>query len=169
MGVSSAFIVVFRPQQRAAWAESFQSEQDFVEAFLRGDFDRSCNCSSSLSASPSFNDVLNIVSNDLYCVTILDSAEECKVYVEKSEYCGRHNKGINSVVNAALEIGWFLGWVVITDAENTGLDCAVFATREEATQALDIVKEVFHDLTAEVCKVSEFPNTTFHELNARGW
>ena len=57
---------------------------------------------------------------------------------------------------------------VITTAENTGLDLAVFPSCEEAKMAVELAKEMFAG-TFEVVETKQSPNTTYAEWNAAGW
>ncbi|MGH9930994.1 MAG: hypothetical protein ACREA9_17440 [Pyrinomonadaceae bacterium] len=41
--VATSFIAVFRPHQRPAWAEVYDSEESFCDAWVNGRFARSCN------------------------------------------------------------------------------------------------------------------------------
>jgi hypothetical protein len=61
-----------------------------------------------------------------------------------------------------------MAFKVVTKAENTGLDCAVFATIPEATEAVIVAKQVFNE-RFDVVSTSEPANTTFAEWNAAGW
>jgi hypothetical protein len=61
-----------------------------------------------------------------------------------------------------------MAFKVITKAENTGFDGAVFATIPEATEAVIVAKQVF-DERFDVVSTSEPANTTFAEWNAAGW
>jgi hypothetical protein len=62
-----------------------------------------------------------------------------------------------------------MAYKVATKAENTGLDCAVFATIAEAVEAVIVAKHIFNDDQFEVVATEEPANTTFHEWNAAGW
>jgi hypothetical protein len=62
-----------------------------------------------------------------------------------------------------------MAFKVVTKAENTGLDCAVFATIPEATEAVIVAKQVFAGERFDVVSTSEPANTTFAEWNAAGW
>jgi hypothetical protein len=57
---------------------------------------------------------------------------------------------------------------VITTAENTGLDLAVFPSCEEAEMAAELAKEMFAG-TFEVIETKESPNTTYGKWVAAGW
>ena len=61
-----------------------------------------------------------------------------------------------------------MAFKVVTKAENTGFDGAVFATIPEATEAVIVAKQVF-DERFDVVSTSEPANTTFAEWNAAGW
>lgn len=62
-----------------------------------------------------------------------------------------------------------MAYKVATKAENTGLDCAVFATIAEAVEAVIVAKHVFAGERFDVVSTSEPANTTFAEWNAAGW
>lgn len=54
-------------------------------------------------------------------------------------------------------------------AENTGLDCQYFATREEAQRAADLVNQGSPEAHAEVCESNQPPTLTFAAWNEAGW
>lgn len=54
-------------------------------------------------------------------------------------------------------------------AENTGLDGAVFASREDAQAAADVVNAEFPRARAEVCRIAADPTTTFAEWHTQPW
>jgi len=58
---------------------------------------------------------------------------------------------------------------IATEAENTGLDSAIFATQAEAYEAIIVCKQTFNDHRFEVVASDEPPNTTFSEWNEAGW
>ena len=59
---------------------------------------------------------------------------------------------------------------VVTDAQNTGLDEAIFATRDEAEQAVEACKDfAFEHYEFDVVQTSEPATTTFEQWNAKGW
>ena len=49
------FILVFRPHQRAAWAVSYDIEQDFIAQSLNDAFDRSCHAATDLATRESMD------------------------------------------------------------------------------------------------------------------
>lgn len=55
--------------------------------------------------------------------------------------------------------------------ENTGLDCEVFATRDEAEQAAAMVRSEYHatENECDVCETDEDVTMTFEEWNEAGW
>ena len=55
--------------------------------------------------------------------------------------------------------------------ENTGLDCEVFATREEAEQAAVMVRSAYGatEKDCDVCETRAAVTTTFAAWNAKGW
>jgi len=62
-----------------------------------------------------------------------------------------------------------MSYKVITNAENTGLDGAVFATKSEADAAVADCMLVFEDVAFSVISTSEPANTTYEDWNAAGW
>ena len=59
---------------------------------------------------------------------------------------------------------------VDTDAQNTGLDCEVFATQDEAEQAVKACKDVGLDqYRFDVLPTNEPVSTTFSDWDAKGW
>lgn len=105
----TAFIAVFRPHQRPAWAQVFESEQDFVDAWANGYFDASCHANGDLEESErehTFFNAWHDAGHDLYTLTRLDSAEEVASYLLDREYAGHHNKGLRDVRRCAEELGW---------------------------------------------------------------
>jgi hypothetical protein len=62
-----------------------------------------------------------------------------------------------------------MAYKVVTEAENTGFDGAIFATIPEATEAVIVAKHVFPGERFEIVSTSEPANTTFAEWNAAGW
>lgn len=58
---------------------------------------------------------------------------------------------------------------VVTDAENTGLDGEVFATREEADSAVGASVAIFDQSKFEIIKTKKQATTTFAEWNRKGW
>ena len=59
---------------------------------------------------------------------------------------------------------------VVTDAQNTGLDCEVFATREDAEVAIDICKQfVFNYRTFSVLPTDDEVTTTLAEWQNKSW
>ncbi len=106
MSSNKPFILVFRPHQRPAWARYFESEDEFVEDWSNGCFDKSCNCNGEFPPDDVKQDYESAhadVAHDLYCLTRLDSAED--VYEYLCNYRG-HNMGTHSVMEAASCLGW---------------------------------------------------------------
>jgi hypothetical protein len=106
---SNVFILVFRPHQRPAWAQSFKSNEEFIKAWRNGDFDQSCSTNRDLSKEdqePTYNNAYSDVGHDLALLTRLHSADEARKYLMHSNLLGRHNKGIGSVLKVAVELGW---------------------------------------------------------------
>jgi hypothetical protein len=59
---------------------------------------------------------------------------------------------------------------VITEASDTGLEHAVFATREEAEQAIETCKTfVYEQYSFDVLETADPANTTLQEWDAKGW
>ncbi len=59
---------------------------------------------------------------------------------------------------------------VITEASDTGLEYAVFATREEAEQAIETCKTfVYEQYSFDVLQTADPANTTFQEWDSKGW
>ncbi len=107
--MSEPFILVLRPHQRPAWAEAFDSEEDFISAWANGSYDRSCSCNCNLDEEDqelTYDNAFKDVSHDLSRLTRLDSAEETLRYTNERDYLGHHNKGITSVMQEAKRIGW---------------------------------------------------------------
>jgi hypothetical protein len=110
------FILVFRPHQRPAWACGYHSEDAFVSDWANGAYDRLCSCNNDLSEEEqelTYDNAFADAAHDLHCLTRLDSAEEFVNYVEN--YKG-HNKGTNSVIEVAKQLGW------ITDEDDEDED-----------------------------------------------
>jgi hypothetical protein len=106
---SNVFILVFRPHQRPAWAQSFRNNEEFIEAWRNGDFDQSCltNCDlSEEDQEPTYNNAYSDVGHDLALLTRLHSADEARKYLMHSNFGNRHNKGIGAVLKVAVELGW---------------------------------------------------------------
>lgn len=104
------FIAVFRPHQRPAWAQVFENEQEFIDAWVNGFFDRSCYANNNLDESESehtFSNAWSDVGHDLYNLTRLDSAQEVASYLNDRNYAGHHNKALDDVRRCAEAIGWF--------------------------------------------------------------
>jgi hypothetical protein len=53
--------------------------------------------------------------------------------------------------------------------ENTGLDCQVFASLDEAQRAADVVNSANPAAHAEVSETNMPVTLTFREWNERGW
>jgi hypothetical protein len=110
------FILVFRPHQGPAWAYGYHSEDAFVSDWANGAYDRLCSCNNDLSEEEqelTYDNAFADAAHDLHCLTRLDSAEEFVNYVEN--YKG-HNKGTNSVIEVAKQLGW------ITDEDDEDED-----------------------------------------------
>lgn len=109
---STAFIAVFRPHQRPAWAQVFENEQAFIDAWANGDFDCSCHANGdSLTEDErelTFANAWSDVAHDLHALTRLDSAEDVASYVANSDYYGHHNKALRDVRRCAEELGWIV-------------------------------------------------------------
>jgi hypothetical protein len=107
MSKSLPFILVFRPHTTPAWAETFRNEQDFINAWVNGDFTRRCSADGSdASDEPTFDEAYAAVSHDLHNLTRLDNADEVQRYLSDEGYAGHHNKGYGAVAQAARELGW---------------------------------------------------------------
>lgn len=105
--METRFILVFRPHQRPAWAEAFDHEQEFVDDFLQGCYEKNCFASGEeYDERPTYDEVVEEVSHDLSSLTRLDSADEVRRYVDERDYCGQHNKGLDTVHACAVELGW---------------------------------------------------------------
>lgn len=103
------FIAVFRPHQRKAWAQVFDTEQEFIDAWANGHFDASCHCNNDLEEAElerTFANAWSDVGHDLHALTQLDSAEEVARYLGGCDYYGRHNKATGEVERCARELGW---------------------------------------------------------------
>jgi len=59
----------------------------------------------------------------------------------------------------------------VNHIENTGLDCEVFATREEAERAAAMVRSDYKATVneCEVCETLADVTTTFEQWNAKAW
>lgn len=111
------FILVFRPHQRPAWAESYRCESEVVHALMNGSFSRSCSADcdgetlgeleAADSAEERYRIAFDRIAHDLSSLTRLDDADEAERYVSERDYCGHHNKGIGAVSAVCREIGWF--------------------------------------------------------------
>jgi len=62
-----------------------------------------------------------------------------------------------------------MAFKVITNAENTGLDGAVFATKGEADSAVSDCMLVFADIAFSVISTRDPANTTYEGWNSAGW
>ena len=63
-----------------------------------------------------------------------------------------------------------LNYKVITNAQNTGLDCEVFATKDEAEQAVEACKNfAFVGYEFEVVQTSEPATITFERWSTLDW
>ena len=106
----TAFIAVFRPHQRRAWAQVFDSEQSFTDAWANGHFDRSCHCNgdnlTEEEREMTFDNAVADAKHDLHTLTFLDSAEEAESYLTDRNYAGHHNKAVGEVRRCAEELGW---------------------------------------------------------------
>jgi hypothetical protein len=101
------FIIVFRPHITPAWAETFASEQQFVNAWINGAYAKRCSADNALaSENPSYQDAVEDVGHDLHNLTRLDNVDEVQRYLNEEDYAGRHNKGYGAVAEAARELGW---------------------------------------------------------------
>lgn len=105
---TTSFIIVFRPHQRPAWAQTFESEEQFVDCWVNGIFDKSCFANNNIEVSdqPNYDDAVADVGHDLNSLTRLDSAEEVNRYLNEVGYCGAHNKGYTAVTDCARELRW---------------------------------------------------------------
>lgn len=102
---STAFILVFRPHQRPAWADAFDCDQEFVDAWVNGEYDRSCSANNNLEdpeQEANYENAITDCGHDLHNVTRLDSELEVKDYLASRQ----HNMGISSVIKASKRLGW---------------------------------------------------------------
>jgi hypothetical protein len=109
-----AFILVFRPHQDRAWADAFETEQDFVRAWGNGVYDRSCSANNDLTDEESeltYDNAFGDCAHDLHCITRLDSPEEVEAYLESRQ----HNMAIDDVVKAAKRLDWIDDYASIDD------------------------------------------------------
>jgi len=111
------FVIVFRPHQRPAWAETFDSEEGFVDSFKGDSFKLRCNAEytgedademEGMNESQQFAYVFDRVAHDLYALTRLDDADEVERYLCQKDYCGHHNKACCVVESEARAIGWIV-------------------------------------------------------------
>jgi hypothetical protein len=115
---ATPFILAFRPHRRPAWADSFESEAELIDAWQSGQYDRECFANNNLSdeeRAPTIENALAAVGHDLHALTRLNSAEECRRYLGERNYAGHHNKGYAEVSEAARELGW------LEDHDNEGI------------------------------------------------
>ena len=100
------FIAVFRPHQRPAWVHTYDSEQEFIDAWLNGDFARSCFAGPSDEyadiENPTFDDAVNDVGHDLHDLTLLMFAGD---FQHMLGHTG-HNWPASKVREAAERLGW---------------------------------------------------------------
>jgi hypothetical protein len=102
-----AFILVFRPHQRAAWAESFESDDEFVRGWQNGFYDRSCSANCDLTdeeQEATYKNAIRDCGHDLHCITRLDSSEEVEAYLESRQ----HNMARTDVFKEAKRLGWMI-------------------------------------------------------------
>jgi hypothetical protein len=107
--MSEPFILVFRPHRSPAWAEAFESEEDFISNWANGYYDKSCACNNNLSEDESEHTYENAFADarhDLHSITRLESKEEVLRYINDEKYYGSHNKGVDSAWKAAVQLGW---------------------------------------------------------------
>ena len=62
-----------------------------------------------------------------------------------------------------------MAYKVFTNAENTGLDGVVFASKGEADSAVSDCVSVFADVAFSVISTSEPANSTYEEWSETGW
>ncbi len=62
-----------------------------------------------------------------------------------------------------------MAYKVITNAENTGLDGAVFPSENQAYFAVCYCRLVFAGRSFEIIKTKEPANTTYEQWNKTGW
>jgi hypothetical protein len=111
-----AFILVFRPHQRPAWADIFDSEFELASCWCNGEFARSCfapgpgpeseESFASAIDRATYEAAIEQIGHDLSNLTRLDSAEEVARYCAEDGYMGGHNKGLPAVMEEARRLGW---------------------------------------------------------------
>jgi hypothetical protein len=105
--MNASFILVFRPHQRPAWAESFESDDEFVRGWQNGFYDRSCSANYDLTdqeQEPTYENAIRDCGHDLHCITRLDSSEEVEAYLESRQ----HNMARTDVSKEAKRLGWMI-------------------------------------------------------------
>jgi len=82
------FVIVFRPHQRPAWAETFDSEEEFVDRFKANSF-KWCNAEytgkdademEGMNESQQFAYVFDRVAHVVNALTRLDDADDVERY-----------------------------------------------------------------------------------------
>ena len=102
MASLTPIVVVFRPHQLPAWAEVHASREQLIDAWVDGHYNAKCSANADAYESPSWDDCLESLGEDLHALTVLESREEYEQYMRAPE----HNAGIAAVRAAAIEAGW---------------------------------------------------------------
>lgn len=103
---TTPFIVVFRPHQLPAKAETYASEEEFADACGNGHFAYFCGAEPGADEDITFDAAWESAGRELHALTRLDSPEEVQRYLADRDYCGHHNRGTAAVRRAARELGW---------------------------------------------------------------
>lgn len=101
-----SFIIVLHPRQRPGWADYYESKDDFIEAWINGEYDRQCFTNNNLSEADqeeTFDNALFDVGHDLNGVTLLESRQEYEAYMKRGD---QHNPAYDSVRRAAINLEW---------------------------------------------------------------
>ena len=99
-----------------------------------------------------------------------DTADQCGVNVVdffdgSGNYLGPDENGLAPTFELATN-----NYKVVTDAQNTGLDCEVFATKAEAEDAIELCKQfVFSDYNFDVLPTNDAVTTTLEEWSKKDW
>jgi len=131
----AAFILVFRPHQRSAWAEGFECDDEFVRGWRNGCYDRSCSANFDLTdkeQEPTYENAIRDCQHDLHCITRLDSPAEFEQYVESRQ----HNMAISDVFKEAKRLGWICEFPFATDSESGELTATSFEDAKKQLQEM---------------------------------
>jgi len=131
----AAFILVFRPHQTSAWAESFESDDEFIRSWRNGYYDRSCSANYDLTdeeQEPTYENAIRDCQHDLHCITRLDSPAEFAQYVESQQ----HNMAVSDVFKEAKRLVWIREFPFATDSESGELTATSFGDAKKQLQKM---------------------------------